>query len=177
MILQYFFYTVMIRVLLCPSLFSLILSFTLFLPLSLHLSFFFFSPSPSLFLTLCVSQSLPFSRSLSLSPPFSLSLFLSLSLSFSHTHTLSQTISMPGESIGNEDAMKVAQFYEKNDFGKAGRYPISAIIITQTDIITETDNHNHRDNHNHSKCILTISFPSLILPSQFNLTFCCLLSE
>ena len=46
---------------------------------------------------------------------------------------------MPGESIGNEDAMKVAQFYEKNDFGKAGRYPISTIIIT------ETDNHNHTD--------------------------------
>jgi WD repeat-containing protein 19 len=38
------------------------------------------------------------------------------------THSLVEVYcSALGDQIGSEDALKVAQFYEKNDFGKAGR--------------------------------------------------------
>ena len=38
------------------------------------------------------------------------------------THSLVDVYcSIIGDQIGNEEALKVAQYYEKNDFGKAGR--------------------------------------------------------
>ena len=38
------------------------------------------------------------------------------------THSLVDTYcTIIGDQIGNEEALKVAQYYEKNDFGKSGR--------------------------------------------------------
>ena len=88
-----------------------------------------------------LSSILSLSHILSLPHYLSFSIFLSfstfpisclfscnlLSLFISHS-----SIFFSGESIGNEDAMKVAQFYEKNDFGKAGRWFITSITVTVT---------------------------------------------
>lgn len=74
-----------------------------------------------------------------------------------------------GEQIGNEDALRVAQFYEKNDFGKAGRLVYTALTITLSPFLY----HTHSLHFSMSLCsplTLSITTPLSLFVSLFSVS-------